>query len=181
MPTIDPIESPSEYDVVVIGDMVTPGVARVGEPTSAFKWDVKSGPGTDGGTTTFQGSPPRQFSVEVEIWKRGQSKEVDALRAMIAPMAKGVEPPAFDIAHPSLSDVGIKSVTVEDFSPLKPKGKGLWGATIKFLEYRPAKKKSVVSTPKSSKGLDDIPALYRGDDGAQIASFEPPSASVPDP
>lgn len=190
MPTIDPIESPSDYDVVVIGGMVTPGIARVGDPTASFKWDVKSGPGTDGGTTTYQGIPPRQFAVELDLWRPEHFRQLDALRATIAPMARKGDPPAYDIAHPALFDLGIKSVVVEDFSPVRPKGKGLWSATIKFLEYRPPKKKSVVSTPKSSKGIDDVAALRRHDDQGNlvqsvddgaIASFEPPSASVPPP
>lgn len=178
---MDPISSPSEYDVIVIGGMVTPGVARLGAPTPAFQWDVKTGPGTSGGTTTYLGDPPRRFSVELLLWESEHFRELDVLRAAIAPMTKKGEPPAHDIAHPALFDVGIKSVVVEDFAPVRHQGKGLWVAMIQFLEYRPPKKRSVVSTPKSSRGIDDIPSLFRSESGEQIASFEPPSSSMPDP
>lgn len=181
--SIDPISNPGAFDVVVIGGMTTPGIATVGAPSPAYKWDVKSGPGTSGGTITYQGNPPRSFTIEVTIWQKEHFGQLDELRAMIAPAEKGLEPPAYDIAHPSLSKVGIRSVVCEDFPPESKNGKGLWKTSIKFIEYRPAKKRSVVSTPRSSKGLDDIPALYRDESGEQIASYQAPepSMSVPDP
>lgn len=183
MSSIDPISNPTAYDTVVIGGLVTPGIAVVGAPSSSYKWDVKSGPGTSGGTTTYQGNPPRSFTIEITIWEQGHFRVLDELRAMIAPMEKGIEPPAFDIAHPSLAKVGISSIVCEDFPPESKSGKGLWKTTIKLIEYRPAKKRNVVSTPKSSKGLDDIPALYRDESGEQIASYQAPepSMSIPDP
>lgn len=183
MSSIDPISNPQAYDVVVIGGLVTPGIAVVGAPSASYKWDVKSGPGSDGGTVTFQGIPPRSFTVEITLWEKEHFSQLDELRSMIAPAEHGIEPPAYDIAHPSLSQVGISSVVVEDFPPAARSGKGIWKTSIKFIEYRPARKKSVVSTPKSSKGIDDIPALYRDDSGEQIASYQAPepSMSIPDP
>ena len=73
---------------------------------------------------------------------------------------------AIDLYHPALAKIGIHSVVCESIGPETPEGKGLWSITIELLEYLPAPKVNITSTPTGStaKGSGKAGTTGKGDD-----------------
>ena len=69
--SINPIDNPSDWDVVRVGQTVSPGLCKVGEFKRAHEFDVKKGKGTIGGTITFVGRPPAKGSIVFQLWTSG--------------------------------------------------------------------------------------------------------------
>lgn len=146
---------PALYDVVIVGGIVSPGVAKLSGFARAYEWDVKKGKGSAGATITAQGEAPAKGTITLSLWESGLGPngrdhfaEWDTLRQLLAqPSGKTVT--AHDVFHPYLQDIGVTSIVVEELGSLEPKGGGLFDVSIKVLEYKPPKKTG--GTPAASK------------------------------
>ena len=148
---LDPITHAEAWHVVRVGQTASPGLAIPGEIKRKSEWDVKKGKGTFGSTITFVGRPPGTVSVEFLLWLPIHFAQWDAFRPLLKydPTKKSVS--AVDVFYPSWADVDFKSVVTESIGSIIHKGKGLYSATVDWLEYFPAPKRSAVSTPAGSK------------------------------
>ena len=164
---LNPIENPDAYDVVTIAGIDSPGLAQVGDVSREYEWDVKVGKGAFGSTTTFTGRVPAEFSVLFTLWKSahfGQwSRFVKRLKYDPTKIRYNIETrwvsgvDAVGIYHPSLAQLDIKSVVIKKINGLSHKGKGVYEASIEFLEWFPPPKISVVATPASSTPVTGLP------------------------
>lgn len=147
---LDPLANPLAWDVIRVGQTVSPGKANVGEIKRKHEFDVKKGKGTFGSTVTYVGRPPGTVSVEFELWIPSHFAQWDAFRPLLKydPTKKSVQ--AVDVYYPAWDDVDFRSVVTESIGSIIHKGKGLYSITIEWLEYFPAGPKSAVSTPTSS-------------------------------
>lgn len=147
---VDPITNPEAWHVIEIGQSVSPGVCKIGEFKRAFQWDVKKGKGTLGGTITFVGRPPAKGTITFYLWTPDHFVAWDLFRPLLKydPTKQAVQ--AVDIYHPSLADVDIHSVVVENIGNIMHEGQGLYSIQVDYLEYFPPPKTSAVGTPTGS-------------------------------
>lgn len=148
--SINPIDNPQAWDTVTIGQVQSPGVCKVTGFKRQNEWDIKKGKGTLGATTTYVGKPPAKGSITFQLWTAFHFAEWDEFRPLLKydPTKKAVQ--AVDIYHPSLADIDLNSVIVENIGAIEHEGQQLYTITVDFIEYFPAPKKSAVGTPTSS-------------------------------
>lgn len=155
--SVDPILNPQDWDVVTIGQTVSPGICKVGEFKRGNEWDIKKGKGTLGATVTFVGRPPAKGSITFKLWTSAHFAQWDTFRAALLydPTKKAVQ--AIDIYHPSLADIGVNSVVTESIGNIVHDGQGLYTIAVDFIEYFPPPKGSAVSTPTGSRSNAGLP------------------------
>ncbi len=153
---LNPFLNPQAEDFVTIAGVSSPGVIPPGGISGAkrtYKYDVKTGKGTAGSTTTFVGKPPSPFTIKFVFWEEAQFDAWIAFLPLLKydPTKKGKAAQAYDVFHPVLAELDIKSVVTTDIAGREHDGAGLYTVAVEFLEYAQASKASVVSTPKGSK------------------------------
>ena len=148
---VNPIDNPQIWDVIRLGQAISPGICKVGEWKREHQWDVKKGKGTLGGTVTFVGRPPAKGSITFKLWTPDHFAEWDLFRPLLKfdPTKKTVS--AIDIYHPSLADIDIHSVVTETIGNVVHEGDQLYSITVDFIEYFPPPKAAAVGTPSGSK------------------------------
>lgn len=163
---LNPIDDPRAFDSVIIAGKESPGLAQVGEVSREYEWDVKVGKGAFGSTTTFTGRVPAKFSVMFTLWTQQHFSDwedfvsrlkYDPTKIRYNPdtlFVSGVS--AVDIFHPVLVNLDVNSVVVQKIGGLVHKGRGVYTASIDFLEYYPPPKISVVATPAGSTPVDGL-------------------------
>jgi len=141
---VNPLDHAQEWDVIRIGQAVSPGVCEVGEFKRAAEWDVKKGKGSLGATITFVGRPPAKGSIKFLLWDPQHFDDWDRFRPLLKydPTKKAVQ--AVDIYHPSLADLNLNSVVTESIGGIVHEGKQLYSITVEFLEYFPPPKASAL-------------------------------------
>lgn len=154
MAFINPIDSAQDYDVCKIDGIENPGIIAP-DGVTGFKrpteWDVKKGKGTKGGTATLSQLPPAKGSIKFLLWTPFHFEAWDAIyRALFKYDPTKKTKNAVDIYHPALAKLDIHSVVTESIGPETPEGKGLWSITVDLLEYLPAPKKDITSSPSGS-------------------------------
>ncbi len=150
---MNPIDNPKSYDSFLLGGVPSPGVARFSFPERPYGWDQQAGKGSDGATVVLNSTKLVEFDVELYLWR---DHLVDHFtrwdswkKVLLLPVADGSEK-ALDIYHPQLEEIGVRSVVVKSWAPPQPDGKGGATAKVKFLEYRPVKKKLGSGKPDGS-------------------------------
>ena len=148
---LNPIDHPDAFDSLEVGTVRSPGKVEFSGHDRKANWDVKTGKGIDGGTTTLNGIPAIEVSAtftlvnveEFEAWVAFAK----AVKSTISATPKGV-----DVYHPDLAENDIKSVCMATFGGRVHDGKGGQKYTIKFQEYRAPKKKPAASITASGSG-----------------------------
>ncbi len=165
MAVVNPIDNPQAHDFILLGTAQSPGICRPFEPKREADFDVKKGKGTFGSTVTYVGRPPAKWGIVFELWLARHWDEWTAYVPLLNydPTKKKVQ--AIDIYHPSLAEIGIKSVVTTSIGMIKHEGKGLYTRTVEFLEYFPSPKVSAVSTPSGSQATSPNAAGGRGRGG----------------
>ncbi len=129
-----------------------------------------------GASTTYKGEEVAQFTAsfylvkdpvldldEFEEW----SAFASIIRSSLPPKGK---PKALDIYHPDLAANDIKSVCKASIGGMVHDGKGGATVTVKFIEYRPAKKKGGSPSGSTSKATTKPPDP-NADLKAQVAAL----------
>jgi len=158
---VDPITQPQAWDVVLIAQQTSPGLARVGEFKRVHEFDVKKGKGTLGATTTFVGKPPAKGSIVFRLFYASHFVAWEQFRPLLKydPTKQNIQ--AVDIYHPSLADIDVNSVVCESISNIVHVGNGEYNVTVEFLEYFPPPKASAVGTPTGSQANAGTPPINK--------------------
>jgi len=167
----NPIDQPELYDSIVTAGKSSPGQVTLSGHDRNHKWDIKDADGAGGASTTHKGEKVAQFSASFALVK-DPVLDIDEfadwetyVATLKAALPNSGPPKALDIYHPDLAANDIKSVTIESIGGMVHDGKGGATVVVKFLEYRPAKKKG--GSPKGSKPAAQKPDP-NGDLKAQI-------------
>ena len=137
MSALNPIDFPQAYDALNIAGIETPGLAEVTTSGKSLKWEHKQAKGSTGATQTLQGRDLETFTVKLTLWKRAQFEEWETLKRLLDDsVADAKNPRPLDIAHPDLSEHGIRAAVVENISGRVTESIGRSTYTIKFTEYR---------------------------------------------
>lgn len=150
MPYANPLDNAQAplWHFVVIAGRRTPGVCDVSDAERTYKWDVKSGPGTQGETATYQGFGLAKFKIRLRMWTPEQIAEWDELRPLLKYDAGRKSVEAVDVTYPSLTDQDIFAAVVESIGALHVDA-GLATVEIGCIEYRPPPRVSATKTPST--------------------------------
>lgn len=143
--SLNPVDFPELYDVVVLGGVRSPGKVTLSGHDRAVDWDIKKGPGQAGATMTKRGEDPVEFTLTfylVQDVSQGidDFEEWPAFLGLINSTVEGATPKAIDIYHPDLAYNGIYSVVKKSVGGVLHDGKGGQTIVVKLIEYRPPKK-----------------------------------------
>lgn len=147
---VNPLENPQSWDEFIVGQAIGPGRCEVKGFKRSNEWDLKKGKGTVGATATYVGKPPAKGTVTFYLWTKEHFTAWDIFRKLLKydPTKKSVQ--AIDIYYPSLADIDVNSVIVEDIGAIEHEGKQLYSIVLSLIEYFPSPKKSAVGTPSGS-------------------------------
>lgn len=153
------IDNPELFDTITLGGKVSPGKATLSGHDRKATWDVKTGNGQSGASTTLKDIPPIEFQCTF-LLIRDDAEGIDDLaawpefQAVIDATVSGSAPKAVDIYHPDLAsqDPPIKSVCKATVGGATYDDKGAKTIVVKFQEYRPASAKGGSVNGSSSKG-----------------------------
>jgi hypothetical protein len=126
--------------------MLTDGASR------PYKWDLKDGAGIQGATITYRGLRPSEgIKFVFKFWTRDQIVEFyrDFLPLLTYDATKKAPKP-ISVLHPILAANDIFDLVTKEVGELTHEGQQLWSVAVEFIEYRPANKKNVTTTPKDS-------------------------------
>jgi hypothetical protein len=163
---IDDLGEASVWDVATLGGRKLPGLVKVDGAEVGRKWDVKTGPGIDGATTTDQGYEVAKPTLTLLLWTPEQWEAWQDIVPLLVPKpgkATKKPPTAVPVTHPALNGLGINNLLILSLSAPKPASpKGAFEVTIKTVQWLPSKK-----APVQTPGSFNIPTT---------AAVEPPKA-----
>lgn len=149
------------WDYIELAGVRSPGVVKVTNCPRKYRWDAKKVAGAQGQTETYQGwEAVKGIKIKISMWTAAQ---IDYYASTFLPNllidANKAAPEPLTAVYPSMALNGINAVSVEDVGELvKESPAGLWSVTITCMEFRPAAKKNLTSTPvtgpKTSDGKD---------------------------
>lgn len=149
----NPFREPLVWDVLLLGGIPAPGLWEIDGAGSPRKWETKSGTGTSGATTKYQGDDVPKFTARGTFYN---DFEIDYWDEVFAPLIEkpppGTKPKALSVFHGALSRLNITEAVVEDVSQLKQVADGIWQLEIKFIEFRAGK----AAGGKPKKAIDDL-------------------------
>jgi len=149
----NPFTQPEQYDFLNVSGVISPGLFKLEGGSRPYKWDIKDAAGVQGATESYRGlRPSEDIKGQFLFWTADQVTEFyesfvvllhyDATKKTALPV---------DVLHPVLAANGITSLITTSVGPLEHLDKQLWGVTVEFKEYNPAKKKNVTTTPNKTK------------------------------
>lgn len=152
-------DNPELYESIVLAGVRSPGVVTISGHDRDHGWDVKKGPGQTGATTERTSEDPVEFDCTFYL-VRDLIREIDDIArwpeflAVARSSISGPAPKALDIYHPDLASNDIKSVVLRKVVGVVHDGKGGQTVKLRFLEYRPPKKKGGAPSGSKSKKPD---------------------------
>jgi len=141
-----------EHSTIVLGTTRSPGVVTLSGHDRTKNWDIKPAKGSTGASTTLNGDPIGQFSATFYLvddstgdFDFNDFTDWDDFQRVIESTTSGPTPFALPIYHPDLARNRITEVTSAGVGGMVRDALGGASVTVKFLEYRPAKKKRASS------------------------------------
>lgn len=125
------------WDNVRIGGILIP-VPRESAPSAEPKKKVKkkSSPRTDGGTIIDLGYELTDVTISVMMWERVHHDAWQYIMDILRPPAGQTRSRPVDVSHPALTAANITRMVVTSFTPPRFLSAGMYGATIKGIEYQ---------------------------------------------
>ncbi len=169
---VNPMDFPQSWDVIIIGSTDSPGIVEVTGFKRGNEWDIKKGKGTVGATLTYTSAPPAQGSFKFTLWKKEHFDEWENFRKLLKydPTKKSVQ--AVDVYYPSLADIDVFSIVIENIGAIEHEGKGKYGITVDAIEYKPVPKKSATSSPTGSQSTPKDKKNTPGDVADPVADAQ---------
>lgn len=158
------------WSYALIAGVPTPGFI----PANGMKgferetgWDKKKGKGTAGATMTLTTVPPAEGTITLHLIEDTDFVDWDNFLEFLLYDPTRKRSDAYDIFHPALAPLRIKSVVIEKIAPLIHEGKGLYSTSLKLSEWtRPpaasatqTPSKSATSNPSKKPGSPPNPAI----------------------
>jgi hypothetical protein len=155
---MNPMDHGESYDSIELAGRRSPGIVTLSGHDRNHKWDVKDADGAGGASTTYKGESVSQFTASFYLVKDPVAGADDFAdwepfaRLIRSSIPNSGKPKALKIYHPDLAMPGIEisSVCAQSIGGLQHDGKGGATVDVKFLEFRPPKKKG--GSPTTTKG-----------------------------
>lgn len=166
---MNPIETPDEFDYIILAGKMSPGLCDVSGAASPRDWDVRKGYGLSGATVVYTGDGLAEFTVRLFLWESTHFQAYSTWKTLIKKTAPNVKPRAMDIQHPYLADLEITSVVVADTLQMQQPTPGLWTKDIKFKQYK--KPLPQISKPTDNSMSKPNEPIAQTDAEKQIAAL----------
>lgn len=154
-----PNQHPQLYRSIRLGGVRSPGVVTLSGHDRNQDWEIKAAKGQEGASTTRNGEAIAQFTATFllsDLTTDGGPDDLEqweAFQKVIEGTTSGKTPLALPIEHPDLARNRITQVVNAGVGGMVHDGKGGATVTVKFIEYRPPKKKPV-GKPKPVTSAD---------------------------
>jgi hypothetical protein len=151
----NPVDSPDLYDSIVLAGKRSPGFVTLSGHDRNQKWDIKEADGSGGASTTYKGEQVAQFQASFYLVKDpvlglDEFKDWETFAQLIrSSLPNSGKPKALSIYHPDLAANDIKNVCQASIGGMTHDGKGGATVVVKFVEFRPPKKKG--GSPNATK------------------------------
>jgi hypothetical protein len=150
MTAYNPLQLP--IDSIILGGMISPGIAKVVGAASRRKVDVRGAYGISASVAVWL--EVAEFKVEIYLyndahWGEWHIFRTEVLREIKANTRNKASDFALDIWHPWLEELDIKSVIVKSVSQPEETEPTVYRITLEFIEYRKAS--LTLSKPEASK------------------------------
>lgn len=146
--TWNPITTPVDY--VLLAGARSPGIAELVNADNPREWTKQQGYGLTGQFAIFRGLVLSVFSVKIRLYTEEHWAAWNAWLPGISAPPTIQKPQAFDIWHPQLEALGVKSVFVVNIKQGVQEDDGVWMHEIELSDYRPRPKLSLIK-PEGSK------------------------------
>jgi hypothetical protein len=168
-----------DLDSIVFGTMRSPGLVTLSGHDRDKKWDVKPAKGHTGASMTLNGDDPGSFTATFALADDSNPRYIDLdtpsvfdrwdeFQKLIESTTNGPKPFALPIYHPDLARNRFTEVINAGVGGMVPDGKGGKTVTVKFKEYKPAKKKKSGSpTAKASGPRVGVTTVSKPDPNAE--------------
>lgn len=131
---IDPTSDALNY--VVVSGVRSPGRASISGASIPYEWEVQKAYGMSGGVTIFKGRGIAKFTLTITLWDPLHFVAWEAFAKLLEPPKPGLKL-VVEMSYPTLADLGIKAVAVENLGALERQSNGVWTSASSLLEYRP--------------------------------------------
>lgn len=132
----NPLDNPRLYDYFKLSGQKSPGLCDVTGANAPRNWDIRNGYGLSGATIVYTGDGLAKFTIRLFFWETAHFDAWVKFRRLLKKPPRGVRPKAMDISYPSLEELEITSVVVEDELIWTQSQPGLFVKDIKFGQYR---------------------------------------------
>lgn len=160
---MNPVDFSDIYDTIQLDGVTSPGKVTISGHDRTHKWDIKEADGHGGASTTYKGEQLAQPSCSFYLVKDeglgiDEFAEWESFQTRIeAALPASGTPKALIIYHPDLLANKISLVCPMSIGGMVHDGKGGATVVVKFLEYRPAKKKGGAPVSKTAAGTPKKP------------------------
>ncbi len=146
-----PFDNDAALSVIVLGTKTSPGVVTLSGHDRDKNWDTQKAKGNVGATNILNGDDPGGFTASFYLAGDGENVDFEDsddfarwedFQRLIESTTNGPAPFALPIFHPDLARQKYTEVTNGGVSGLVHDGKGGATVKVKFVEYKPAKKKA---------------------------------------
>ena len=146
------------YSTLLLGSAISPGVVTLSGHDRYKKWDTKEAKGQSGATSQLNGDPIGQFDASFYLVVDDLTEDPNQFdlwedfQRLIESMTNGSAPIALPIWHPDLARNGFTEVSSGGVGGMIHDGRGGAIVVVKFIEYKPPKKK-VTRKAKAKPGV----------------------------
>ena len=159
-PQTSPYQSWKDYATYSFNGVTAPGVI-VKDGIRGFErettWDIKKGKGQQGSAITRTQVPLAKGAITVMLWTAVQWYAWDAFVPLLLKYSEtNGYVDAGTLTHPELLLLNIAAVVVHKVHPRRHVGGLAYLATVEFIEWTPAPKATIVSTPLKASTQDQI-------------------------
>lgn len=165
----------NEWDTLLIGGYQTPGVCEV-QASFALAYNKSKPSGSHGARITFTGRDPQEVDVTLYLWTPDQWEAWQGLQKIICGSDRK-QPECFDVYHPALAMLGIKSVAVVSRSaPMQGRVKGERSIRLRLVEWSPPPAKARAKAKPATKTMEaSVNESFKTDPQSQ---YTPPDANI---
>lgn len=149
----------------------TPGTVTITGGDRKRSWETQRPKGTSGEVTIDHGPKNSEFTATFFFATFEELDRWEELHRFLHSTVSGTKPKTFMIGHPDLTRNHILDVVVESIGKLTHDGKGGASVTVKFLEFRPPKRRPAAKPTTASRKLATSPPDPNAAAKAELAAL----------
>lgn len=146
-----PYTNAEAYDKLVLGTIPSPGVVTISGHDDTTPWKINSAKGTTGASMTRNGQDPRTFDASFLLVTDADFDDWESFQAVVDSLSAAPKPFALAVYHPDLARQRFTEVTKAMVGGMVHDGRGGATVKVKFIEYKPPKKRPAAS-PNAKPG-----------------------------
>lgn len=154
-----PHEFPDLYSAIILGTTRSPGVVTITGHDRKKSWDIQAPKGSTGASSKLNSDPIGEFQASFYLAADGSDEEGhddftrwESFARLIQSTTSGPTPVALSIYHPDLAARGFTEVSQGMIGGMQHDGRGGATVVVRFIEYKPPKKRASAKAAKAKPG-----------------------------